>query len=101
MAWKFEKFIFDLLPYAKDVKALLFPRTVCFAPLKNAQGADSISDVQISLQHFDRETITNITGIAPAIDKVFELDPQFYYPTDALLRKWKGRKLPDEFYIEP
>lgn len=101
IAWKFEKFIFDLLPYAKDVKALLYPREACFAPLKNAQGSDTINDVQASLQRFDRETISNITGIVPPVDKVFELDAQFYYPTNELLNKWKGRALPDQSYIEP
>ena len=100
IAWKFEKFIFDLLPYAKDVKALLYPRLVCFAPLKNAQGADSINDVQASLQRFDIETITRITGIVPSSDKAFELDTQFYYPTNELLKKWKGHPLPDQSYIE-
>lgn len=100
IAWKFEKFIFDLLPYAKDVKALLYPRESCFAPLKNAQGADSITDVQKSLQRFDRAIIAQITGIIPEMES-FELDPQFYYPTEELLAKWKGRELPKLTYIEP
>jgi len=34
-AWKFEKFIFDLLPLTKKVKGVLYPRASCFAPLKN------------------------------------------------------------------
>jgi UDP-N-acetylglucosamine/UDP-N-acetylgalactosamine diphosphorylase len=101
MAWKFEKFIFDLLPYAQTIKALLYPREVCFAPLKNAQGADSIVNVQASLQKFDRETIAKITGIMPSENQKFELHPQFYYPTEELLAKWKGSQLPEQAYIEP
>lgn len=100
-AWKFEKFIFDLLPYAKDVKALLYTREECFAPLKNAKGPDSITDVKAALQRFDRSTIAKITGIEPEEGKVFELDAQFYYPTQDLLNKWKGRALPNESYIVP
>lgn len=100
-AWKFEKFIFDLLPYATDVKALLYPREVCFAPLKNAKGSDSIVEVQAALQRYDRQTIAKITGIMPSVDKIFELSPQFYYPTQELLARWKGKPLPDQSYIEP
>lgn len=100
-AWKFEKFIFDLLPYAKDVKALLYPRELCFAPLKNASGPDSIEDVKKALQRFDRRVIREISGIAPSEDQVFELDFQFYYPTSELLNKWKGKALPKDSYIEP
>jgi UDP-N-acetylglucosamine/UDP-N-acetylgalactosamine diphosphorylase len=40
-AWKFEEFIFDLLPLASSVKALLYPREECFAPLKNEKGNDN------------------------------------------------------------
>ena len=50
MAWKFERFIFDCLPLAAKVSALLCPRDSCFAPLKNAQGEDSIETVRIALQ---------------------------------------------------
>lgn len=49
MAWKFEKFIFDVLPFAERVKALVYPREVCFAPLKNMQGADSVETVRNAL----------------------------------------------------
>ncbi len=39
MGWKFETFIFDVLPLAKKVTALVYPRERCFAPLKEANGA--------------------------------------------------------------
>ena len=102
MAWKFEKFIFDVLPYARDVKALLYPRTECFAPLKNATGEDSIISVQQALQKRDREVFEQITGKAlPSSAHCFELDPAFYYPSQELLAKWRGRDLPQEAYLEP
>src|SRR5262249_49510746 len=34
-AYKFEKFIFDLLPSAKSISSISAPRHTCFAPLKN------------------------------------------------------------------
>jgi UDP-N-acetylglucosamine/UDP-N-acetylgalactosamine diphosphorylase len=52
MAWKFEKFIFDVLRYANPerVKALLYPREQCFAPLKNLHGNDSVETVREALR---------------------------------------------------
>jgi len=35
--WKREKFIFDILPYAKKVLTLSYPRSQCYAPIKSAQ----------------------------------------------------------------
>jgi UDP-N-acetylglucosamine/UDP-N-acetylgalactosamine diphosphorylase len=101
MAWKFEKFIFDVLPYANGIKALLYPRESCFAPLKNAAGPDSLGEVQMALQAYDRELFFRITGTLPSLHHIFELDPQFYYPTEELLLRWKGRSIPEEPYILP
>lgn len=39
--FKFEKFIFDLLPHAKQVVNLAFDRRDEFSPVKNAKGEDS------------------------------------------------------------
>lgn len=54
MAWKFERFIFDCLPFARRVSALLAPRELCFAPLKNSTGEDSIASVQAALLNFQK-----------------------------------------------
>ncbi len=101
IAWKFERFIFDVLPYAQKVKTLMYPREDCFAPLKNATGSDSIADVQKALQNYDRKVMTKITGVSPSPTLKFELDPQFYYPTNTILTKWKGKVLDESSYIEP
>jgi UDP-N-acetylglucosamine/UDP-N-acetylgalactosamine diphosphorylase len=98
-AWKFEEFIFDVLPFADHVQALLFPRESCFAPLKNLKGDDSIETVHAALLAFDRQVFAKITGKAPPPEAVFELAPQFYYPTAELLEKWRGQSLPDKDYI--
>lgn len=100
MAWKFEKFIFDVFPFAHSVSALLYPRSECFAPLKNVNGTDSINDVQVALQAYDRVVFENISGMPITKLESFELDPQFYYPTPELLLKWKEVPLPESSYIQ-
>jgi UDP-N-acetylglucosamine/UDP-N-acetylgalactosamine diphosphorylase len=99
-AWKFEKFIFDLLPFAQEVKALIYPREECFAPLKNREGEDSLSFVQAALQKRDRDVFEKISG-SPPTNKPIELDPAFYYPTLELLQTWREKKLPQDPYVEP
>lgn len=76
--WKFERFIFDILPHAKKVSALLFPREECFAPLKNSSGDDTLADVQCALQNHDKQVYKRVTGKQPP-DGPFELPPEFLY----------------------
>ena len=98
--WKCETFIFDLLDYAGHIEVMVFPREEVFAPLKTISGREGISSVREALLHFDRRVFERISGIETK-DRCFELDPHFYYPTQELLLKWKGRPLPSEDYIEP
>lgn len=97
-AWKFERFIFDILPYASKVAALLYPREVCFAPLKRAEGADSIDTVKIAMKKRDKDVLKKITGL-PSPERDFELSQDFYYPTSEILIKWKGRTAPHKDYL--
>lgn len=99
-AWKFEKFIFDMLPFAKKSEVLVYPRENCFAPLKNSSGENSPETVQEAMMRCDREVFQKITGVE-VYTKEFELAQDFYYPTEALKNKWKGQPLPDAFYIDP
>ena len=48
-ALKFEKFMFDVLPHADPWLLVETPREDEFAPLKNAQGADSPQEVRAAL----------------------------------------------------
>ncbi len=41
LAYKFERFFFDLLPHIPRISPLLYPRDSIFAPIKNASGPDS------------------------------------------------------------
>ncbi len=98
-AWKCERFIFDVLPYAERVSVLVYPRDLCYAPLKNGSGPDSLAGAQEALQHLDRRTFTAISGIEPPPERRFELAADFYYPTTELLNRWKGVSLPPTDYI--
>lgn len=90
-AWKSETFIFDWLAYAHQVAALIFPREECFAPLKNHSGADSPQTVREALQNRDRAILQSITGL-PVPTFPFELPAEFYYPSNALKARWKGKQ---------
>ncbi|MEZ5315178.1 MAG: UTP--glucose-1-phosphate uridylyltransferase [Chlamydiales bacterium] len=98
-SWKFEEFIFDLLPFADHCEALLYPRDIVFAPLKNLTGEDSRESVKKALLNADRKRYTSLTGIKPN-KTVFELSPSFYYPTDSFLKSWRGKPLPNYDYIK-
>lgn len=98
--WKFERFIFDVLPSANKVSALLYPREECFSPLKNYDGEDSLKEVKLALQMQSRRIFSEITGL-PSPNTPFELDTQFLYPTPELLAKWKNALFPGGSYIEP
>ncbi|NGX57127.1 MAG: putative uridylyltransferase [Chlamydiae bacterium] len=98
-AWKFEKFIFDIFPHG-TVEVMVYPREECFSPLKRREGADSPETVMRDLQEFDRRTYHAISGLEPP-SRPFELDPQFYYPTEDMRKKWEGKALPEGDYILP
>lgn len=61
-AWKYERYIFDILPFASKVAALMYPREKSFAPLKNLEGEGNPSSVKAALLAFDKQTISKITG---------------------------------------
>ena len=97
--WKFETFIFDLLPFAKRVEVLLYPRGLSYAPLKNASGEKSLQTVQDALLAFDRHIYSTLSGL-PSPSTPFELHPSFYYPTPDLASRWKAKELPSDSYVE-
>ncbi len=95
-AWKFEKFIFDVLAYAQAVTVLIYKREECFAPLKNL---DHLNAVREALQQRDREVIKELTGLE-VVGESFELAQDFHYPTSELSKAWKGKDLSLNGYIE-
>jgi len=98
--WKFEKFIFDVLPFAEKVEVIEYWRKNCFSPLKNLVGDHTLESVQRQMELLDYETICQITGRRDPILKPFEIAQEFYYPTDELLEKWKGKEIPQTHYIK-
>lgn len=99
-AWKFEHFIFDILPLADKVQALLYPREKCFAPLKNFSGADSPSTVQAALQLRDRQIYEELFRKQAPVEP-FELAQDFYYPIPSHVEAWKNKPLPNDRYLVP
>lgn len=49
MVWKFERFIFDMLPFSEKTNLLLYPRDDVYAPLKNREGEKSLATVREAL----------------------------------------------------
>lgn len=48
-SWKFEKYLFDILPLSKKTTVLNYPREKIFCPLKNKEGAFGAKSVKKSL----------------------------------------------------
>ena len=72
--YKFEKFIFDILPNAKRAAFLAFEQKNEFSPVKNAEGADSPASCKADLQAKWRRQLAEI-GITLAERLRIELDP--------------------------
>jgi UDP-N-acetylglucosamine/UDP-N-acetylgalactosamine diphosphorylase len=96
--WKCERFIFDLLDYARCSAVLVCPREKIYAPLKNATGEKGVETVKQALLVHDREIYRALTGLLPKAS-AFELDPVFYYPTEELKQKLNQMPLLDQDYI--
>jgi UDP-N-acetylglucosamine/UDP-N-acetylgalactosamine diphosphorylase len=99
IAWKYERYIFDVLAFTDRVATLLYPREKCFAPLKNASGEDSIESVKHALLNSDRQAFAKVSQ-TKVPDRAFELSQEFHYPTENLLKKWEGKALSPQDYVE-
>ena len=73
-AYKFEKFIFDILPDAKKVAFLAFDQKDEFSPVKNAEGSDSPATCKADMQAKWRRQLAE-RGILINGDAVLEVDP--------------------------
>ena len=76
--WKFEKFIFDILPDAKRVTNVAFAREDEFAPVKNAEGNDSPATAKAAMtakwaRQLDKAGIVLKPGVPVEIDPCFEV----------------------------
>ena len=75
-ALKFERFIFDLLPHAQNALVVEYAEEDCFAPLKNAPGAerDTAEYVQRFMIHQHHRWLQE-AGIQVARDVAVEISP--------------------------
>jgi UDP-N-acetylglucosamine/UDP-N-acetylgalactosamine diphosphorylase len=79
--YKFEKFIFDILPNAKTVTFLAFDQKDEFSPVKNAEGADSPATCRADMQNKWRGWlkecgVTVDESVPIEIDPVYALDAE-------------------------
>ena len=72
--YKFEKFIFDILPDAKRVAFLAFDQKDEFSPVKNAEGGDSPATCKADMQAKWRRQLAE-RGILIDGDALLEVDP--------------------------
>ncbi len=97
-AYKFEKFVFDVLPDAQKIVSLAFDRREEFSPVKNASGDDSPATTRRDLSAKWARWLKAV-GVAVPEDEhgypiqLIEIDPVFAIdPADLVVRL---RKRPD------
>lgn len=74
--YKFEKFIFDILPKAKTAAFLAFDPKDEFSPVKNAEGKDSPDTCRADMQDKWRRMMSD-AGLPCAADVPVEIDPVY------------------------
>ena len=77
--YKFEKFIFDILPNAKKAAFLAFDQKDEFSPVKNAEGGDSPATCRADMQAKWKKWLSEAgvevkAGVPVEIDPVYALD---------------------------
>lgn len=87
-ALKFERFIFDLLPHAQNALVVEYAEEDCFAPLKNAPGAerDTAEYVQRFMIHQYHRWLQE-AGIQVARDVAVEISPLWAFDEREVARR--------------
>lgn len=86
-AWKFEKYLFDILFETEKTGVVVYPREDIFSPLKDLKGKNSPKEVQRALLEKERKIFELISQLeAPSTP--FELSAEFYYPSKDLKNRW-------------
>ena len=86
--WKFETFIFDVIPLAKNTCCMEISREEEFAPLKNKHGDDSPVTVRSILSNMYKSWL-NDAGIKVEPQVRVEISPLFALSKEELLSKIK------------
>jgi len=106
---KFEMFVFDALPFAKNPVIVEGRREDDFSPVKNAEGTDSPQTCRDDqLRQHARWLIA--AGETPEIDETgkpsfaLEISPTYAMDLEAFVKKWQGLEekpeLTDGLYLE-
>jgi UDP-N-acetylglucosamine/UDP-N-acetylgalactosamine diphosphorylase len=105
-ALKFEMFIFDALPMADRWLVMESPRAEEFAPVKNADGADSPATARHAISNLAGAWLERV-GAKVARDAegnvaaALEISPRFALDADELkARVWPGRSVNSATYLE-
>lgn len=98
-AWKFERYIFDMLPFAMNVETVVYPRNMCFSPLKNPDGDASPETVQKDLVASDRRVLEDLLGSSPPAE-IQEIAQEYYYPTEEIVKNAKSILKVHTSYLE-
>ena len=88
--YKFEKFIFDILPNARRAAFLAFDQTDEFSPVKNAEGSDSPATCKADMQAKWRRWLAE-AGVTVPPNLPLEIDPA--YALDAADIRSRGLRL--------
>jgi UDP-N-acetylglucosamine/UDP-N-acetylgalactosamine diphosphorylase len=100
-AWRFERFIFDLLPLAKNALVVEAEREAAFAPVKNAAGekADTAATSQQLMSDLYKRWL-RAAGAKVADDIVVEINPLYARNAEELARKVPpGMKVEEDTYF--
>ena len=106
---KFEMFVFDALPFAKEPVIIETRREDDFSPVKNAEGVDSAASCRRDLlKQYARWMNENGAQVPVDADKVptvdLEVSPLFGYDEDSFADAWKrlaGKPIvADGLYLE-
>jgi UDP-N-acetylglucosamine/UDP-N-acetylgalactosamine diphosphorylase len=87
--WKFERFIFDLIPEAERSMGLEIDRAAEFAPVKNAQGEDSPASA-VELAHRNYVKWLEAAGVRVALPagELIEISPLLGATREHFLKRW-------------
>ena len=99
--WKFETFIFDAIPLAKNTCCMEISREEEFAPLKNKHGDDSPDTVRKILSNMYKNWL-NDAGIRVGPQVKVEISPLFALSKEELFSKIKGMNIrgDEDIYLE-
>lgn len=88
-AYKFERFVFDLLPLADRSLAVEVDRQSHFAPVKNAKGADSADSSREAMVGLSREWLAS-AGVSVAPGVPVEISPLYALDAAELRERYRG-----------